>query len=49
VIGCCVRRTGKRVQMRIRKGIWYRNDDCDGEKYIGIECYCFFGFIDVFL
>jgi hypothetical protein len=25
--------------MRIRKGIWYRNDDCDVEKYIGIDCF----------
>jgi hypothetical protein len=35
--------------MRIWKGIQYRNDDCDGEKYIRIDCVCFFGFIDVFL
>jgi hypothetical protein len=38
-----MRGTGRMVRMWIRRGIWY--DDCDGQKYIGIECYWFFGFI----
>jgi hypothetical protein len=31
-----MRGTGKRIRMWIRKGI-QDDDDCDGEKYIGIE------------
>jgi hypothetical protein len=34
-----MRGNGRMVRMWIRRSIRY--DDYDGEKYIGIECYCF--------
>jgi hypothetical protein len=39
-----MRGNGRMVRMRIRRCIWHRNDDCDGEKYIGIYCFFFFSF-----